>query len=343
VIDLLIAGGGPAGLATAIFAARAGLEPLVLEPRPAPIDKACGEGLMPAAVSALGALGVAPRGRPFLGVRYIAGKIVAEGRFARDERGLGVRRTVLHEALHARARALGIPLVEERVDRIRQFPDGVEAAGRRARFFVAADGLQSPIRRALGLEVPPRFPLRYGIRRHFAVAPWSDFVEVHWGENAEAYVTPLAEDLLGVAILFCGRGNFDFWLDRFPALRERLGAPCTPPLGAGPFERRARRRVAGRVFFVGDAAGFFDPITGEGVRLALDAAAALVRCVKEGRPAAYEASWRRLSRRYWLFTEAILRLGRRPGARAPIMRALRRFPLLFDGALRFFAGEKSSL
>ena len=71
--DLLVAGGGPVGLATALYAHRAGLEVAVLEPRPAPIDKACGEGLMPAAVQALAGLGIQPPGRPLRGVRYLDG------------------------------------------------------------------------------------------------------------------------------------------------------------------------------------------------------------------------------------------------------------------------------
>ena len=82
MIDLLVVGGGPAGLATAIHAAEAGLEAVVAEPRPTPIDKACGEGLMPGAVNALAGLGVTVAGHPLRGIRYLDDRHRAEALFA---------------------------------------------------------------------------------------------------------------------------------------------------------------------------------------------------------------------------------------------------------------------
>lgn len=333
MIDVLVAGGGPVGLGAAILAAQAGLSVTVVEPRAAPIDKACGEGLMPGAVAALAAMGVRPPGARFAGIRYVDGDAAAEGRF-REGPGLGVRRTALHAALSTRARALGVARVEGRVDDVRQDDDGVAAAGLRARWLIAADGLHSPVRRRLGLDLPPRRPARYGVRRHFAVAPWTDLVEVHWAPDAEAYVTPVAPDTVGVALLFArpAPGGFEPLLARFPRLAARLAGPATPPLGAGPFEQRVRRRVAGRVLLVGDAAGYLDPLTGEGVRLGLAQARALVRCLVAGRPLAYEHAWRRLARRYWLLTDGLLRLRRSPLRRA-LVPTLRACPWLFDLAL----------
>lgn len=90
MIDVLVVGGGPAGLATAIRCALAGLQVTVAEPRAAPIDKACGEGLMPAAVARLQAIGVHPAGRPFRGIRYLDASHRADALF-RGDHGLGVR------------------------------------------------------------------------------------------------------------------------------------------------------------------------------------------------------------------------------------------------------------
>ncbi|QMU77698.1 NAD(P)/FAD-dependent oxidoreductase [Streptacidiphilus sp. PB12-B1b] len=329
MIDLLVAGGGPAGLATAVHAARAGLEVVVAEPRPAPIDKACGEGLMPGAVQALAGLGVAPVGCPLRGIRYLDERRSAEARFA-AEPGRGVRRTELHAALARRAEQLGVRVLPLRVGEIRQDGHSVTAAGITARYLAAADGLHSPIRRRLALDRPDPRPPRYGLRRHFAVQPWTDCVEVHWSPGAEAYVTPLGPDLVGVAVLTAERGPFDGHLARFPLLARRLpGTAATAVRGAGPLRQRVRGRVAGRVLLVGDAAGYIDALTGEGVSLALAAAAELVRCVRADRPQAYEQAWRRVSRRHRLLTDTLLWTRCQPALAGRIVPAAARLPAVF--------------
>ncbi|WP_252974005.1 FAD-dependent oxidoreductase [Janibacter melonis] len=62
MFDVVIIGGGPVGLATALHARRAGLSCALVEQRVGVVDKACGEGLMPAGLQALRALGVDPQG-----------------------------------------------------------------------------------------------------------------------------------------------------------------------------------------------------------------------------------------------------------------------------------------
>ena len=138
MIDLVVAGGGPVGLAAALYARRAGLQVAVVEPRPAPIDKACGEGLMPAAVRALAGLGVRPAGRPFRGIRYVDRHAAGDGGLRRHEpgqHGLGVRRTVLHAALHDAAVAAGVDMVRASVDGVCPARTPCEVAGMRARYL----------------------------------------------------------------------------------------------------------------------------------------------------------------------------------------------------------------
>ncbi|MCW2877189.1 MAG: monooxygenase FAD-binding protein [Sphaerisporangium sp.] len=337
MIDVLVAGGGPAGLATAIHAALAGMEAVVVEPRPAPVDKACGEGLMPTGVTALRSLGVRVEGRPLRGIRYVDERHRVEAAF-RDGHGLGVRRTSLHAALAERAADVGVKVVHGRVSGVRQHADSVEAAGMRARWLVAADGLHSPLRGLLGLELPSRAPRRYGLRRHYQVAPWADFVEVHWAARGEAYVTPVGEDLVGVAVLSSERRGYDEHLAGFPAILARLEGPAaTTVRGAGPLRQRVRARVAGRVLLVGDAAGYMDALTGEGVSLGLLSARALVGCLRAGRPEAYERAWRRLSLRHRVLTGALLAARGAPGSAQLIVPAARRLPAVFAATVNALA------
>lgn len=330
MIDLLVAGGGPAGLATALHAARAGMDVTVLEPRPAPTDKACGEGLMPSAVAALRGLGVVLEGHPLQGIRYVDRRHEASADF-RDGQGLGVRRTALHAAMRAAVDHAGIPVLPRSADDQAFSGESVSAGGVTARWLAAADGLHSPIRRRLGLNVQGRRRSRYGLRAHFAVAPWTDYVEVHWSADSEAYVTPVAPDLVGVAFLSARRVPYADHLAGFPLLAERLeGLPlATTVRGAGPLRQAARARVNGRVLLVGDAAGYVDALTGEGIALACAEATALVRCLVAGRPEEYERAWRSATRSYRLVTEGLLWASDRRALRPLLVPAAQRLPRVF--------------
>ncbi|KUI33898.1 monooxygenase [Mycobacterium sp. IS-1496] len=337
MIDLLVAGGGPAGLATAVHGARAGLEVVVVERRPGTLDKACGEGMMPHTVAHLDRLGVAPPGMPLRGIAYLDRDRRVEAAF-RTGPGRGVRRTVLHAALQDAARAAGVRIVGGDAGDITQDATSVRAGDFRARYLAAADGLHSPIRRALGLAQPSRGTRRWGIRRHIHTAPWSDHVEVHWGPDSEAYVTPVADDCVGIAILSSSRGGFDRHLVDFPALAERIrGHDHGPDRAAGPLRQRARSRTAGRVLLVGDAAGYVDALTGEGIGLAFGAAELLVDCIVGERIDDYDRRWRALTRRYRLVTEGLVRAGSTPSIRPRIVPAARALPGVFAGVVNRLA------
>ncbi|MFF8295134.1 NAD(P)/FAD-dependent oxidoreductase [Streptomyces globisporus] len=335
MIDVLVAGGGPAGMAAAIRAASAGLEAVVVEPRTTPVDKACGEGIMPGGVAALRDLGVRVTGHELRGIRYTDGRRSAEAAF-RGGPGAGIRRTELHAALHGRAAALGVRVLAGKVGEIRQDEHTVTAAGLTARWLIAADGLHSPLRRALGLDHPVPGPGRYGLRRHYPLAPWTDHVEVHWSRHGEAYVTPVGERLVGVAVLSRDRRPYDQHLAAFPALAARLadGPGATPVRGAGPLRQRALGRRAGRVLLVGDAAGYVDALTGEGIALAVATATTAVDCLSAGRPEDYPRQWARATRRYRMLTAALLGAAGHPSSGRLIVAAAHRAPAVFRTAVR---------
>jgi flavin-dependent dehydrogenase len=405
VIDVLVAGGGPVGLATAIGCALAGLSVTVAEPRDGPVDKACGEGVMPAGVRRLAALGVTPDGYPLRGIRYTDGRRQADARFSGGD-GRGVRRTVLHAALAGRAAALGIPVLPVRVTGFEQHGGHVAVAGVEARYLVAADGLHSGIRRALeegtaaGAHGPGRTAAgrghgvarqsgpvpesgarepapRYGLRRHYRVAPWTDLVEVHWSRRAEVYVTPVADDVVGIGLLFArpdrageagrpgaahhpdGEGRaaagsagadpaapasmagdaFAARLADFPALLARLdgAAPASAARGAGPMRQRVRRRVYGRVLLAGDASGYLDALTGEGIGVGLAQAEALVRCLADDRPDDYERAWRRVSGPAWRLTAGLLWSRNQPLLGRRIVPAASHLPWVFSALVNHAA------
>ena len=340
MIDVLVVGGGPAGLMAAIHAASAGLDVAVVERRRGPHDKACGEGLMPEALRRLRSVGVDPVGVDFHGIRYVDPRRSVAARFASGA-GRGVRRTVLHQALLERCSELRIPITTAQVPTVEVRPDVVEAAGVRARYLVAADGLHSGIRAQLGLARPVGGPVRFGLRRHFRVPPWTDLVEVHWSARSEVYVTPVGDDLVGVAVLGGRPLSYDDELAAVPELGRRLaGSPAAGPLlGAGPLHQRTARRVHGRVLLVGDAAGYVDALTGEGLTLAFTCADAAIAAVAADDPSRYEADWNRLTRSYRMLTGGLLAAASHRSTRSQVVTGAAVMPWAFRWVVNSLAGD----
>ena len=335
--DLLVAGGGPIGLATALYAVRSGLDVTIREPRAGVIDKACGEGLMPGAVAALHDLGVELEGAPITGIRYVDRHHHVDAEFTAGS-GLGVRRTELHAVLRERVRQAGVAVVESAVADIQDRGDHVLVDGESVRHVIAADGLHSSVRRLVGLDLPRSSPRRYGQRVHVQCAPWTSFVEVHWGSWGEVYLTPVGPQEIGVAVLGARRASFDELLEDFPLVRERIaGHSRSSVRGAGPLRQRSSRRVQGRVMLVGDAAGYVDALTGEGLAVGMAQARAAVDAVASGDATAYEKSWRQIRRRHDALTLGLVTATRVPMVRRALVPAARAVPGVFRAAVNQLA------
>lgn len=294
---------------------------------------------MPGALRSLLELGVDPPGEPFTGITYRMGARSATARFRRGP-GRGVRRTALSTALRAAVDAQAIPVHPVDVAGVEQRADHVRAGGLQARWLVAADGLHSPVRRALGADPGPPRRARYGLRRHYDLTPWTDTVEVSWADDTEAYVTPVGPHTVGVAVLTSRRGRFDDHLRHFPDLQRRLHGACvvSGDRGAGPLRQDVGARVHGRVLLVGDAAGYLDALTGEGIAVGVAGAEALVACLAAGRPDRYEQAWRRVTRPSRVLTAGLLWARHRPALAATVVPLAQRSPALFAAAVDRLAG-----
>src|SRR5262249_40888712 len=225
--DIFVVGGGPAGLAVAIAASSEGLRVTVADGGVPPVDKTCGEGLMPGTLHALRGLGVkfdGVGGMRFRGVRFAQDQLSATACFS-GESGMGLRRPLLHERMIRRAEECGVTLLWK-TPVIGIETDRVVAANKeyRANWIVGADGVASRVRRWAGLEVSQSAVRRHANRRRYRLPPWSDFMEIHWGKRNQAYVTPLGPEEICVALVGDKAADveFDRALEALPELRWRL-------------------------------------------------------------------------------------------------------------------------
>ncbi len=351
--DVCVVGGGPAGLASAIAAVQQGLTAVVVDGMTPPVDKACGEGLMPDTLAALRELGVgldgASAGSVIRGIRFVdtGDATSAEAAFT-GGCGRGMRRLLLHQILLDRATRLGVTF------RWQTVVQGVSESGTgavvetnqgklRAGFVIGADGQASRVREWAGLGKSTVSARRIALRQHFAVAPWTDLVEVYWSDCGQAYVTPVSDD--EVCVAFVAQEKFAdvaSAMQHFPQLRDRLsGAVASDaPRGAVTFSRTLRRVMRGRVALVGDASGSVDAVTGEGLSLCFRQALALAAAMRSHDLAAYEAKHAAMRRLPHVMASTLLLMDRSAWLRSRSIRMLGAHPELFESLLATHTGDR---
>jgi 2-polyprenyl-6-methoxyphenol hydroxylase-like FAD-dependent oxidoreductase len=356
MVDVVVAGAGPAGATLAILLGRAGLRVELYDARRFPREKPCGEGIMPAGVAVLERLGLrgAVGGRALAAVRYHGFGITAAAPFGPAggcHVALAQRRLRLDDVLLGAARATaGVRVFEEApvegaaIESGRAVGLRVGGELRRAALVVGADGLESPVRRSLGLDGPARRPARVGVRMHFRLAAGrelSDRLEILLGRGHELYAAPLPDGELLVAGLADegaladgARTALDRWIAGQPFLREALdgATPLTAPAGRTRLGRRARAGFAPGAVLLGDAARASDPLTAGGIAHALVTAERLAAIVPryltegDGALTRFDRERRRLLRAHDWLTRALVGIVRRPLLARATLHAMRALP-----------------
>jgi flavin-dependent dehydrogenase len=346
--DVFIVGGGPAGLAAAISLRARDFDVTVADPALPPIDKTCGEGLMPDTMAALDRLGVtlpAQHCVPFRGIRFLGDGIAVDASFPNGT-GLAIRRTHLHQKLIDRANEAGATLLwGTTVKGLTETGVALQGGSVDCEWVVGADGQNSRVRQWAGLERAWRKSWRYGFRRRYLIAPWTECVEVYWGSGCQVYVTPTGREETSVVVISRdSRLRLDQALPLFPELLDRLkNVPATgPEHGAITATRRLMGVYRRRVVLIGDASGSVDAITGEGLQLGFKQALSLAQALSNDDLERYATAHRQIMRRPAFMADLLLSLDRSAWLRRRVLNAFSAEPRIFAAQLAMHVGTATT-
>jgi len=250
---------------------------------------------------------------------------------------------MLHQAMLDHAETAGVDMLwRARVTLLGSGSADIDGTIVRYRWIIGADGQNSRVRHWAGLESGRITSQRIGLRRHFRVPGWSEFVEIHWGAQGQAYVTPVNESEVCVALISKDRfASFEAGLEQFPKLAHHLknATPCSKVRGALTISRRLRSVAKGNVALMGEASGSVDAITGEGLALVFRQAAALAQAIAAGDLQPYARAHEKISALPHLMSRSMLLMDAHPRLRRQSLRAFARQPLLFERLLRVHVGD----
>jgi menaquinone-9 beta-reductase len=337
--EVIIVGAGPAGIVAGIAARRLGLHATILDARTPPIDKPCGEGILPQGAAALRRLGISlpPESAfPFRGIRFVDEEHSARADFA-GATGFSVRRVKLHHLLVNHAIEAGVEFRwGARVTQIDK--DAVTTAKERLsyRWLVGADGQNSQVRKWAGLDPRIGRGKRFGFCSHYRVKPWSDVAEVHWAGGCQIFITPMAEQEVGVAVLSRDPTlRLQGALRRFPVLAEKLrGAEQTTRETGDATSLRILPAIAReRVALIGDASGTVDAVTGHGLSLSFQQAIPLAEAMRLDDPVHYQRAHKQIAAVPITMTRLMLLMAGNDWIRRRTIRLFQKTPGLFSKLL----------
>ena len=341
--DVFVIGGGPAGIAAAIAARSRGFRVMVSDGNRPPVDKACGEGLMPDSIAAASEIGIRlaeADGRRFRGIRFHGDGYTAASGFHRGY-GLGIRRTKLHSLLIEQAAQAGVEMLwQTPVTGIGANDVRLRGRSISTRWIVGADGSGSRVRQWAGLDWFTRNSCRFAYRRHFARKPWTEFMEIYWGEGFQVYVTPVGDEVCVVVISRTRRALLTDPLAGFPQLEAYLAGTGISSRERGAITATAflKSVVRGNIALIGDASGSVDAITGEGLCQAFRQAAALADAMAAGDLSRYEKVHRKMRLRPAFMADLMLSMDRWPAVRRRALQVLSAHPRILQTLIAVHIG-----